>query len=155
MAAFQVIFIIALLFVFDIMSVPLQLKDNGPSNKIRVRRSSVTVPPECKNGAKFYFQTRMHCHIKNSNYNEELQLCLVDICPVPGMPDGKKGFIYIAHKQFLYQFYSATTSRDIVVCPTVITQATTMRQPTTSNSTTPTPTPTPTTGPTPVSTKGS
>ena len=34
------------------------------------------------------------------------------------MPDGLKGYNYIAHNHLLYQFYSATTTKLLVKCPT-------------------------------------
>lgn len=34
------------------------------------------------------------------------------------MPDGRKGYNYIAHNHLLYQFYNATTTLVVVECPT-------------------------------------
>jgi hypothetical protein len=47
---------------------------------------------------------------------EKLTFCV--IFAVPGMPDGSKGYNYIAFNHFLYKIYNATNRVDIVKCPT-------------------------------------
>jgi hypothetical protein len=47
---------------------------------------------------------------------EKLTFCV--IFAVPGMPDGSKGYNYLAINHFLYKIYNATNGVDIVKCPT-------------------------------------
>jgi hypothetical protein len=47
---------------------------------------------------------------------EKLTFCV--IFAVPGMPDGSKGYNYLAINHFLYKIYNATNRVDIVKCPT-------------------------------------
>ncbi|CAB3990697.1 Hypothetical predicted protein [Paramuricea clavata] len=96
------------------------LSGQGIQN-IRIRRAANPSPAGCKNGNPFVLANVPQCHVANAKYNAEMKLCLVELLHVPGMPDGSKGYNYIAFNHFLYKIYNATNRVDIVKCPTTST----------------------------------
>ena len=83
----------------------------------RIRRAAYSVPPGCKKGVKFVFINVTDCPVTNAKYDVDRNQCLEKILHVPGMPDGPKGYIYIALNHYLYKTYQATTRRGLQKCP--------------------------------------
>ena len=83
----------------------------------RVRRTVNSIPTGCKKDVKFVIINVTDCPVTNSKYDVGRKLCLEKIAHVPGMPDGPKGYIYIAINHYLYKTYRTTTRPRLVKCP--------------------------------------
>ncbi|CAB3993881.1 Hypothetical predicted protein [Paramuricea clavata] len=119
---------VILYIISQIIAVPLRIAPQGENMESglsgqgvqnrRIRRDSNPLPVGCENGNAFGLANVPQCHVTNAKYNAERKLCLVELLHVPGMPDGSKGYNYLAINHFLYKIYNATNRVDIVRCPT-------------------------------------
>ncbi|XP_028417602.1 uncharacterized protein LOC114542049 [Dendronephthya gigantea] len=120
--------------VFQISAIPLRIAtkkgdDNNvlervESNELerssRTRRTENSIPLGCESGSTFGLASVPHCLVTDAEYHADMKLCLVQLIHVPGMPDGRKGYNYVAHNHFLYKAYNATNTLKLVKCPTPV-----------------------------------